>query len=79
MVTLLPKSAYIEANSSPIYPPPTIVSFFGNSSRFIIDSDVYTPLLSAPSIFGITVTEPVFIINFSASISIFPSFVETMI
>ena len=41
-VTSDPKSAYIEANSSPMYPAPKIVNFLGSSFSSIIEVLVYT-------------------------------------
>ena len=53
-VTFDPNVAYIDANSSPIYPPPTITKCFGNSLSSLIDVLVYILLLSfIPGILGI--------------------------
>ena len=56
----------MEANSSPIYPPPTMTSRRGSDVSSIIDVLVYTkglPLI--PSIGGITVSAPVLIMMLS--------------
>ena len=60
MVTLLPNSAYMEANSSPMYPPPTIIRWRGSMSRSSRLVLVYTCLLSlTPSMAGIILVAPV--------------------
>ena len=60
IATFEPNSANIEANSSPMYPPPTIARRFGSVFRFKI------PVLSKAkfeltSKLGFSLTEPVFI------------------
>ena len=59
-VTCEPKEAYIEANSSPTYPPPIIASFSGSSFSSMIEVLVKTcglPLI--PSMGGMMLSAPV--------------------
>ena len=79
-VTLLPNPAYIEANSSPIYPPPTIIKCLGNKSTSSIVALVYTFWLCLiPSIAGIIGVEPVLIKISLPCSSISPSGKVTLI
>ena len=59
-VTCEPNEAYMEANSSPMYPPPTMTSCTGSSVSSIMEVLVYTRGLPCiPSIGGMTVSAPV--------------------
>ena len=81
IVTFDPKFAYIEENSSPMYPPPTTVSRSGSSVKFIIVSETKTRVLfSVIKFFGINGSEPVLMtIFFASSVWVFPfaSFTST--
>ena len=59
-VTCEPKEAYIEANSKPMYPPPTMTRRLDSSVSSMMEVLVYTFGLSfIPSIGGMTVSAPV--------------------
>ena len=64
----------MEANSSPMYPPPTIASRRGNSFSSMIDALVWRKRLAdSPSIGGRTVSAPVSIKMYFAFSTCLPS------
>ncbi len=77
MVTLLPKVENIEANSTPITPPPIIAISVGSSVKDNISVLVKIPSPSKPFMGGITVVAPVAIMILFVLIIFSPSPVFT--